>query len=478
MDCEICVLPFNKSSRAKIKCPFCKARACVACNKLYLQKITPECMYCHKEWSSTFVYQSLGKEYYTNTTLVNANNDLFILESTILPRLQQSRTIGKSNFAKLTIEKVKQTKLEAELKITKTKLKQQKLKIAELESIAITTNSKNNSAGQRKKLSALAAKVESGNVVVCLQCVGFLDPDTFVCGLCGAKRCKDCLEPILTDSTQKINPSDAVIIALKELGLAEESKQIQTITIQDEHKCDANNALTIDKIRQSYRLCPACGIATERISGCAHMTCGSCASEWNWNTRKITRQADNQINNPAVRERRSKVDFESVMIAQALSNTNISDFIGAIVAIRDMQSQYKTKTTAQRKTYVTNRHKWRIQLLDQDITGDEYMTFVKNTEHKIRQNNEILNALANLDKIGKPILKKITSGKSLTIDSITAAVNKWNRGRLAFNGDVKIISLVFGDTHKIPTITDQHKLESRGKKRKMTQKMHKTQIRR
>ena len=67
MSCNICCEVYNKSSRAKICCPYCEYVACRTCCETYLlSESIAKCMNtgCAKEWHRKFL-----KETFTNTFL-------------------------------------------------------------------------------------------------------------------------------------------------------------------------------------------------------------------------------------------------------------------------------------------------------------------------------------------------------------------------------------------------------------------------
>jgi len=85
-------------------------------------------------------------------------------------------------------------------------------------------------------------------------CSGFLD-NSWVCGLCDNKTCKECMEVI----------SD------------------------EEHECNAEKVETVKLIRKDTKPCPGCGEFIHKIHGCDQMWCPGCKVAFSWRSGQIER---------------------------------------------------------------------------------------------------------------------------------------------------------------------------------------------
>jgi hypothetical protein len=116
--------------------------------------------------------------------------------------------------------------------------------------------------GYRPTASASAAKAIYVGRCAIKDCKGFVNAAGYSCGICEAKYCKQCF------------------------------------VIEDEdHECKKEDVDTFQTLRKDTKACPTCAALIHRTSGCSQMFCTQCNTAWDWNTFKVTENADN-IHNP------------------------------------------------------------------------------------------------------------------------------------------------------------------------------------
>ena len=62
LDCAICIKPYTKTTRRKIKCPFCNESSCMDCIKTFFKDeelTTTKCMFCKTEWDDELLRRIL-----------------------------------------------------------------------------------------------------------------------------------------------------------------------------------------------------------------------------------------------------------------------------------------------------------------------------------------------------------------------------------------------------------------------------------
>jgi len=117
-------------------------------------------------------------------------------------------------------------------------------------------------------------------------CPGFLN-DRWICGICEAKRCRQC--------------------------------HAQSITAQ--HICSPEDLATVDAIRKDSCQCPKCGEYTSRIHGCNHMFCVMCKSSFNYVQGGVgTYLADSHNTNPEYQRYRRELRAQNTPSTQNASS--------------------------------------------------------------------------------------------------------------------------------------------------------------
>ena len=63
-ECNICVSYFNKSTRKKVKCPYCNYEVCSECIKTMMIENGESCPDCKKGWNKEFIKDNTTKVWF------------------------------------------------------------------------------------------------------------------------------------------------------------------------------------------------------------------------------------------------------------------------------------------------------------------------------------------------------------------------------------------------------------------------------
>ena len=249
-ECTICCEAFNKSTMAKVECPFCKFEVCKTCVRKYLLSTTEvSCMSCKKAWNRLFMVENLNQSFFNKDFKTHQKQFLMEREIARLPESMEaaSRQIVIKGYAK-------------EDDILKQQLKLHQETIREIKSarekVWRNINSVEKGGGYKKKF-IMACPEEN--------CRGMLST-AYKCEICKMYSCPDCLICI--------GPLPRSSIA---------------------HECDQALVDTAKLIRESSKPCPACGEFIEKTEGCDQMWCTGCKTGFSWNSGVIDKGV---IHNP------------------------------------------------------------------------------------------------------------------------------------------------------------------------------------
>src|SRR5579872_4358158 len=117
VQCPICIEPIFK----RVQCMYCQYVACRSCVQRYLTDENtgdPQCMNCHKPWSTDFIYTTFTKSFYwgdlkkhREETLLQRERGLLpatmaIVEFQILREKEIAKLIAELNFIKNKIKEI------------------------------------------------------------------------------------------------------------------------------------------------------------------------------------------------------------------------------------------------------------------------------------------------------------------------------------------------------------------------------------
>ncbi len=241
-ECNICCEPFNKSTLAKVECPFCKFEVCKTCVRKYLLSTTDaSCMNCKKAWNRLFMIEKLNQSFFN--TDFKTHQKQFLMEREIARLPESMELAARQNEIKGYEKEDKELKRQiAEHQKTIRELKLSRDKVWE------KINSVQKGGGYKKKF-IMACPDE--------HCRGMLST-AYKCEICKMFACPDCLTCI--------GPLPRSSIA---------------------HECDQSLVDTAKLIRESSKPCPACGEFIEKTEGCDQMWCTGCKTGFSWRTGEI-----------------------------------------------------------------------------------------------------------------------------------------------------------------------------------------------
>lgn len=265
MSCDVCTEKFNKSTRAKVTCPWCPFNQCVTCAEKYIlgHSSDPHCMNCTKGWSRETLHDNFSLKFINRDLKARREALLFERERSLMPETQpyveaelKVRHHGKNileinkrvDILKQEVSKIYSLPLgplavehglsnDLEADILRHSLVSEKYKaIRVLECDAshhmyaqqVWTNGGTRFAQQNKRQFVRACPANG--------CSGFLST-AWKCGLCEVWACPDCHEVKGTDR-------DAP------------------------HTCDRASIATAQLLAKDSRNCPKCASMIFKINGC------------------------------------------------------------------------------------------------------------------------------------------------------------------------------------------------------------------
>ena len=272
--CGICLSTFNKSTRAKSTCPYCRTGICRGCLQTYLLNDisdVPPCVNtdCKHAWEREFLDEQFTRAFRLSTYKEHREKVLADREKARLPATQDDAAAYKVAHS-IYIERDKEVKeLELQMRTLQQLLwrKERERHVARetvdtygrrRPGVAGATGGAGGSATEEKSKPAAFIKPCPAP-----DCRGFLST-AWKCGLCSLWSCPDCHE-------------------LK--GEARDA----------EHTCDATKVATVRMLEKEAKSCPKCGALICKISGCDQMWCTNCNTAFNWKTGTV---AHGPIHNP------------------------------------------------------------------------------------------------------------------------------------------------------------------------------------
>lgn len=271
MECTICCVELNKTTRKSVICFNCNEYACRECYKKYLTESVgqPNCLFCKKIFTEDFVQNNLSNRWFNDEYNIHRMNTNWNFEKARFTEFMEDAR-KQSFILKLTDER---TPMNIHYKNEIQTIKNQHTnEIAAIDK-KFNTQIKTINAHFLPLIQALDNQIEelqhqfavkSENepkkifTLPCIypNCKGILN-HIYHCTLCEQWACKDCLEPI----KQRNDP---------------------------EHICDPNILANVIDIRNNTKSCPKCQTSIYKISGCDQMWCTQCNTFFSWKTGKIS----------------------------------------------------------------------------------------------------------------------------------------------------------------------------------------------
>jgi len=242
--CQICVEPYNKSTRLAVQCPYCKFELCRSCCETYaLSESEVKCMNpeCSKVWTRKMIRDIFTLVFINGALKEHKEKVLFDKERALMPATQPIIE------GKLLARRLEKEINELNKEINVIREKQQELIL------------KKQAALNRRSSTERAAFIRK-----CPEedCRGFLST-AWKCGVCEKWTCPDC-------------------------------HVVKGYTRDAEHTCNPDDIATAKLLASDTKPCPKCSTSIFKIDGCDQMWCTQCHTAFSWRTGKV----ETRIHNP------------------------------------------------------------------------------------------------------------------------------------------------------------------------------------
>lgn len=247
--CEICIEPFNKSSRLLVNCPYCQYESCRSCVETYvLNETTVKCMNpeCAKEWSRKHIRAIFTLVFINGPLREHTEKILFDKERALLPATQP-----------IIEGKIEARKIQAQMDEVNNQMTLLYTQISEMRREHNRLLTEKNNVLNRRPREARAF------VRACPEedCRGFLSSQ-WKCGICEKWTCPDC-------------------------------HIVKGYTRDTEHECKEDDLATARLLATDTKPCPKCATGIFKIDGCDQMWCTQCHTPFSWRTGQIERNVHN-----------------------------------------------------------------------------------------------------------------------------------------------------------------------------------------
>lgn len=246
--CTVCFEDFGKYMKP-VPCPSCPAdklpSICRPCTEEYLLESPKDahCMQCNHAWGYQFMHEAFPKEFITKTYRKSRQEKALERERGLL---QQTLPLVAAEKEKAEAkERLKVWKQEADaLKaeyLAKYRVIDDKIKV---ETLIIRSGGSKTFVTKYLFACPVSKKGEA--------CRGFIESNTWCCGLCDVKICRKC-----------------------------------HCIEKEKHKCKKDNVETAKMVMAETKPCPKCTTRIFKIAGCDQMFCTQCQTPFSWNTGQI-----------------------------------------------------------------------------------------------------------------------------------------------------------------------------------------------
>jgi len=247
--CQICVEPYNKSTRLLVECPYCQYESCRSCVETYiLNETTVKCMNpeCAKEWSRKHIRSIFTLVFINGPLREHIEKVLFDKERALLPATQP-----------IIEGKIEARKIQGQMDELNTQMNVLYQEISNLRRDHSRLFTEKNNVLNRRPREARAF------VRACPEedCRGFLSSQ-WKCGICEKWTCPDC-------------------------------HVVKGYTRDTPHECNENDLATARLLATDTKPCPKCATGIFKIDGCDQMWCTQCHTAFSWRTGNVERTIHN-----------------------------------------------------------------------------------------------------------------------------------------------------------------------------------------
>lgn len=293
-ECDICVEPFNQSTRKLVECPKCQSSVCRKCVAHYIEGLyaPAHCMACHNPWSRVFLASVMTQSFMSKQYKDHRERVVFEGEQARLP---EAMCFVQSKARKRKLLKMRD-EIQEELSRVRRRYSLCSYRIEREEDFhnGVTTRDPGETNLDLDRRFTWAAA--GYTAVPGPQGEGALDDESDVVGYTngeasGRGRGRDNRDPFLTrghcpkpDCNGFISEGWACpscdtkvcrtcMVALPEPG---------TAGAAEDHECDPGEVESVRRIREECRPCPKCRVRVFKVSGCNQMWCANCHCTFDW----------------------------------------------------------------------------------------------------------------------------------------------------------------------------------------------------
>lgn len=350
--CNICIEPFNKSTRMPVACDYCSFIACRECCSKYILGGTSSahCMNCKKEWTRTVLMTKFTSKFVNNDYKQHMENYLFETEQALLPATQ------------ILVENIiRKKRINDEIRDIDNE-------ISRLVSLRYNMRSEIHWPSQETNRK-FVRKCPNGD------CRGFLSTQ-WKCGLCDIWVCPDCNE-------------------------------IKGYDHNIDHNCLPENIESVKLMAKDSKPCPSCSSLIFRIEGCDAMFCTMCHTGFSWRTGRF----ENVTHNPHYFEwlrtqgqvDRNPLDIQCGreidvwFIRKHQFNGNVREILRSIIHILQVEIP---------RLQPSDNEKLRLKYLMGELSFDRFKILIQRKDKSNEKKHEIVNVLGMVASCATDIFHK------------------------------------------------------------------------
>lgn len=459
MNCEVCCEQFNKSSRAKVKCPYCPFKACSGCSERYLVETSDDahCMSCRKAWSREILVNNFSLKFVSRTYKGRREELLLEREKSMMPATQPYVETEKA--IRVLADKIRKVHNE----VAKETEKWNRINNLQLAPLAVEHNLQNEfdasiirhgmGQEQRKVISNLMIDIQHmewhqnqltwrlhGGTIenekrqfvrACPYdgCRGFLST-AWKCGVCENWTCPTCHEGKGPDK-------DA------------------------DHTCNPDNVATAELLSRDSRNCPKCAAMIFKINGCDQMYCTQCHTAFSWRTGRVE---TGTIHNPHYYEfqrangtlRRNPGDVpcgglpDWHQVSRYITRASI--FWGQVANAHRSYAHCEWVLIPRYTTNVNDNRDLRIKLMIGDIDENEFKRKIQQREKARQRKTDIRQVIEMYNAVLVDLFQKFIEDQDVD-DLVTALDNL----RVHVNSTIAVVSKRYSNC-AVPRINENFDL--------------------
>jgi len=252
--CDICIEPFNRSTRKCIECFNCQNKACSTCVRRFILESSSDakCLHCNIQWDRRFMVQNLTQKFCNQDYRQHRANLLFEQKKSFLPRISNILSFEHD----LKELRVQEQQIVKQYREKMREIRKMENDVAQLKDAFFSNRDETLTEG-----NITTERNLQNRPCITENCLGFLDGKGF-CPICSRTTCLSCN----IDKTES-----------------------------DNHECKEEDKAQWVAIRNSTKPCPSCRVRIFKISGCDQMWCVHCNTAFSWSRGTIERGA---IHNP------------------------------------------------------------------------------------------------------------------------------------------------------------------------------------